>query len=161
VRDKVDAIYRSESRRVLATLIRLLGDSIWRGRLARAFAAAVEQWGREGIPANPRTWLISTGRFRLSTARRNEKFESADSAILDAAGDGDAEQSEEGVEDDRLRLILPVATPPSVLRASRAHLRECAVSPPNKSRALSDTSADTGAKDRSGQGKDQGCADPL
>src|SRR5712691_8967676 len=85
VRDKVDAIYRSESRRVLATLIRLLGDfDLAEEGLHDAFAAAVEQWVEKGIPANPRTWLISTGRFKaIDRLRRSEKFESADSAILD------------------------------------------------------------------------------
>ena len=85
VRDKVDAIYRSESRRVLATLIRLLGDfDLAEEGLHDAFAAAVEQWGEKGIPANPRTWLISTGRFKaIDRLRKTEKFESADSEILD------------------------------------------------------------------------------
>ena len=109
VRDKVDAIYRSESRRVLATLIRLLGDfDLAEEGLHDAFTAAVEQWGEKGIPANPRTWLISTGRFKaIDRLRRSEKFESADSAILDRLLATEMhEQSEEGVEDDRLRLIF-------------------------------------------------------
>jgi RNA polymerase sigma-70 factor (ECF subfamily) len=114
VRDKVDAIYRSESRRVLATLIRLLGDfDLAEEGLHDAFTAAVEQWGEKGIPANPRTWLISTGRFKaIDRLRRNEKFESADSAILDRLLATEMhEQSEEGVEDDRLRLIFTCCHP--------------------------------------------------
>ncbi|HZD84703.1 MAG TPA: RNA polymerase sigma factor [Gemmatimonadaceae bacterium] len=114
VRDKVDAIYRSESRRVLATLIRLLGDfDLAEEGLHDAFAAAVEQWGEKGIPANPRTWLISTGRFKaIDRLRRSEKFESADSAILDRLLATEMhEQSEEGVEDDRLRLIFTCCHP--------------------------------------------------
>jgi len=114
VRDKVDAIYRSESRRVLATLIRLLGDfDLAEEGLHDAFTAAVEQWGEKGIPANPRTWLISTGRFKaIDRLRRSEKFESADSAILDRLLATEMhEQSEEGVEDDRLRLIFTCCHP--------------------------------------------------
>jgi RNA polymerase sigma-70 factor, ECF subfamily len=114
VRDKVDAIYRSESRRVLATLIRLLGDfDLAEEGLHDAFAAAVEQWGEKGIPANPRTWLISTGRFKaIDRLRRSEKFESADSAILDRLLATEMhELSEEGVEDDRLRLIFTCCHP--------------------------------------------------
>jgi len=65
VRDTVDAVYRSDSRRVLATLIRLLGDfDLAEEALHDAFATAVEQWAEKGIPANPRTWLVSTGRFK-------------------------------------------------------------------------------------------------
>ena len=114
VRDKVDAVYRSESRRVLATLIRLLGDfDLAEEGLHDAFAAAVEQWGEKGVPANPRTWLISTGRFKaIDRLRRSEKFESADSAILDRLLATEMhEQSEEGVEDDRLRLIFTCCHP--------------------------------------------------
>src|SRR5712691_8563848 len=97
VRDKVDAIYRSESRRVLATLIRLLGDfDLAEEGLHDAFAAAVEQWGEKGIPANPRTWLISTGRIK---------------AIDRLLATEMHEQSEEGVEDDRLRLIFTCCHP--------------------------------------------------
>src|SRR5712675_353151 len=114
VRDKVDAIYRSESRRVLATLIRLLGDfDLAEEGLHDAFVAAVEQWGETGIPANPRTWLISTGRFKaIDRLRNTEKFESADSEILDRLLATEMhEQNEEGVEDDRLRLIFTCCHP--------------------------------------------------
>src|SRR4030081_732810 len=102
VRDKVDAIYRSESRRVLATLIRLLGDfDLAEEGLHDAFVAAVEQWGEKGIPADPRTWLISTGRFKaIDRLRRSEKFESRAVVILDRVlAASIADQSEEGVED--------------------------------------------------------------
>jgi RNA polymerase sigma-70 factor, ECF subfamily len=114
VRDRVDAIYRSESRRVLATLIRLLGDfDLAEEGLHDAFAAAVEQWGEKGIPANPRTWLISTGRFKaIDRLRRSEKFESADSAMLDwVLATEMHDQSEDAVEDDRLRLIFTCCHP--------------------------------------------------
>jgi len=114
VRDQVDAIYRSESRRVLATLIRLLGDfDLAEEALHDAFAAAVEQWVEKGIPANPRAWLISTGRFKaIDRLRRSERFESADGAILDCLQATEMhDSSEEGVEDDRLRLIFTCCHP--------------------------------------------------
>jgi RNA polymerase sigma-70 factor (ECF subfamily) len=69
--DKVDEIYRAESRQVLATLIRLLGDfDTAEEALQEAFAVAMEQWPREGIPANPRAWLVSTGRFKAIDGMR-------------------------------------------------------------------------------------------
>src|ERR1700686_1858537 len=108
VRDQVDAIYRSESRRVLATLIRLLGDfDLAEEALHDAFATAVEQWPEKGIPSNPRAWLISAGRFKaLDRLRRNARFESADGEVLDRLQASEtADQPEGGVEDDRLRLI--------------------------------------------------------
>ena len=70
-REAVDAVYRSESRRVLATLIRLLGDfDLAEEALSDAFAAAVEQWPRDGVPANPRAWLVSAGRFKAIDSLR-------------------------------------------------------------------------------------------
>jgi RNA polymerase sigma-70 factor (ECF subfamily) len=114
VRDKVDAIYRSESRRVLATLIRLLGDfDMAEEALHDAFAAAVEQWGERGIPENPRTWLISTGRFKaIDRLRKNARFESADGQALDRLEAVETpEIDDDGVEDDRLRLIFTCCHP--------------------------------------------------
>jgi RNA polymerase sigma-70 factor (ECF subfamily) len=114
VRDEVDAIYRSESRRVLATLIRLLGDfDAAEEAMHDAFAAAVEQWTEEGIPANPRSWLISTGRFKaIDRARRAARFDSVDTSSLDAvAGVTIPEYDDESVEDDRLRLIFTCCHP--------------------------------------------------
>src|SRR5688500_20114273 len=75
----VDAVYRTESRRVLATLIRLLGDfDVAEEALHDAFAAAVEQWGRDGVPANPRAWLVSAGRFKaIDAMRRRARFDAA------------------------------------------------------------------------------------
>ena len=77
VRESVDAVYRSESRRVLATLIRLLGDfDLAEEALHDAFRAALEQWPRDGVPANPRAWLVSTGRFKaIDAMRRRARFE--------------------------------------------------------------------------------------
>lgn len=114
VRDTVDAVYRSDSRRVLATLIRLLGDfDLAEEALHDAFATAVEQWAEKGIPANPRTWLISTGRFKaIDRLRKAERFESVDSSILERLEATQApEQEEDGVEDDRLRLIFTCCHP--------------------------------------------------
>ena len=77
VRESVDAVYRTESRRVLATLIRLLGDfDLAEEALHDAFRAALEQWPRDGVPANPRAWLVSTGRFKaIDAIRRRTRFE--------------------------------------------------------------------------------------
>ena len=76
-RNTVDAVYRSDSRHVLATLIRLLGDfDIAEEALHDAFRAALEQWPRDGVPANPRAWLVSTGRFKaIDGIRRHTRFE--------------------------------------------------------------------------------------
>ena len=79
VRAAVDAVYRTDSRRVLATLIRLLGDfDLAEEAMHDAFTAAVEQWPRDGIPANPRAWLVSTGRFKSITAmRKRARFDAS------------------------------------------------------------------------------------
>lgn len=114
VHDEVDAIYRSDSRRVLATLIRLLGDfDAAEEAMHDAFAAAVEQWMEDGIPANPRSWLISTGRFKaIDRARRAARFDSVDTSSIDAVADVKiSEYDDESVEDDRLRLIFTCCHP--------------------------------------------------
>jgi RNA polymerase sigma-70 factor (ECF subfamily) len=114
VRDTVDALYRSDSRRVLATLIRLLGDfDLAEEALHDAFATAVEQWAGKGIPANPRAWLISTGRFKaIDRLRKAERFESADPSALDRLdATQTSEEDEDAVEDDRLRLIFTCCHP--------------------------------------------------
>src|SRR5205823_3921998 len=79
VHELVDAVYRSDSRRVLATLIRLLGDfDAAEEALHDAFAAAVERWPRDGVPANPRAWLVSTGRFKaIDGMRRRARFDAS------------------------------------------------------------------------------------
>ena len=76
-RNTVDAVYRSDSRHVLATLIRLLGDfDVAEEALHDAFRAALEQWPRDGVPANPRAWLVSTGRFKaIDAIRRRTRFD--------------------------------------------------------------------------------------
>ncbi|MFA5940905.1 MAG: RNA polymerase sigma factor [Sinimarinibacterium sp.] len=115
-RAKVDEIYRAESRRVLATLIRLLGDfEMAEEGLHDAFAAAVEQWPREGIPANPRAWLVSAGRFKaIDALRRRARFDTsldqvADTLVADSSDAPDRDHEE--VEDDRLRLIFTCCHP--------------------------------------------------
>jgi RNA polymerase sigma-70 factor (ECF subfamily) len=113
--EALDAVYRAESRRVLATLIRLLGDfDIAEEALHEAFAAAVEQWPREGVPENPRAWLVSTGRFKaIDRIRRRAKFdvsiEDVDE-LVEAIPAAPAAETE-GVEDDRLRLIFTCCHP--------------------------------------------------
>jgi RNA polymerase sigma-70 factor (ECF subfamily) len=113
-RQKVDAIYRSDSRRVLATLIRLLGDfDLAEEALHDACRAAVEQWPREGVPANPRAWLVSTGRFKaIDALRRRARFDASLGELAErlAAGDTTAPEPEE-LEDDRLRLIFTCCHP--------------------------------------------------
>ncbi len=114
VRDRVDAVYRSDSRRVLATLIRLLGDfDLAEEALHDAFATAMEQWPEKGIPSNPRAWLISAGRFKaIDRLRKSARFESADGEVLDRLQARETpDQSEEGVDDDRLRLIFTCCHP--------------------------------------------------
>jgi len=115
-RRTVDAVYRTESRRVLATLIRLLGD-FERAEEAMhdAFMAAAEQWPRDGIPANPRAWLVSTGRFKaIDRMRRRARFDAATAEIaerLELETRESAEREDENVEDDRLRLIFTCCHP--------------------------------------------------
>src|SRR5437588_10164409 len=110
VREKVDEVYRSESRRVLATLIRLIGDfDLAEEALHDAFASAVEQWPREGVPANPRAWLVSAGRFKaIDAMRRRARFDASLGELAErintATPDATAALSEEGIEDDRVRL---------------------------------------------------------
>src|SRR5437667_10492124 len=116
VREAVDSIYRSESRRILATLIRLLGDfDLAEDALHDAFTAALQQWPRDGVPANPRSWLISAGRFKaIDSIRRRARFDSLLGELaeqLDADARAAAEQEEEDVEDDRLRLIFTCCHP--------------------------------------------------
>src|SRR5512145_331932 len=116
LRERVDAVYRSDSRRVLATLVRLLGDfDLAEDALHDAFAAALERWPRDGVPANPRAWLISTGRFKaIDAMRRRTRFEASQAAIAEELGPGTTEavaRDDEGVEDDRLRLIFTCCHP--------------------------------------------------
>src|SRR5256885_12134865 len=106
VREKLDAIYRAESRRVFATLVRLLGDfDLAEEALHEAFRAALEQWPREGVPDNPRAWLVSAGRFKsIDSIRRQSRFDPLDPEKHDAPVEETPEA--ESVEDDRLRLVF-------------------------------------------------------
>jgi RNA polymerase sigma-70 factor (ECF subfamily) len=116
VRDLVDAVYRSESRQVLATLIRLLGDfDAAEEALHDAFAVAVEQWSRDGVPANPRAWLVSTGRFKaIDGMRRRARFDASLTELakqLEPSASDPEEWDDDSVEDDRLRLIFTCCHP--------------------------------------------------
>ncbi len=116
VRAMVDEIYRTQSRQVLATLIRLLGDfDAAEEALHEAFAVAVDQWAREGVPANPRAWLVSTGRFKaIDSMRRRARFDASLPDLarhLELTADVVAEEGEDSVEDDRLRLIFTCCHP--------------------------------------------------
>lgn len=116
VRETVDAVYRTESRRVLATLIRLLGDfDTAEEALHDAFRAALEQWPRDGVPSNPRAWLVSTGRFKaVDGMRQRVKLEASLAEMadqFDTRASGDAERGDEAVQDDRLRLIFTCCHP--------------------------------------------------
>lgn len=107
-----DALYRNESRRVLATLIRLLGDfDLAEEALHEAFRAALEQWPREGVPANPRAWLVSAGRFKaIDKLRRDARLAELDEDAAERIAAPDAPEAED-IEDDRLRLIFTCCHP--------------------------------------------------
>src|SRR6476660_12616 len=111
----IDAVYRTESRRVLATLIRLLGDfDIAEEALHDAFRAALEQWPRDGVPDNPRAWLVSAGRFKaIDAIRRNARFDALDDVPeqTDPSTEDGIALDTENVEDDQLRLIFTCCHP--------------------------------------------------
>ena len=115
VRAAAEAIYRAESRRVFATLVRLLGDfDLAEEALHDAFRAALEQWPRDGIPANPRAWLVSAGRFKaIDGIRRRTRFDSMEDVAeqVEAVIDDTAPSDSEAIEDDRLRLIFTCCHP--------------------------------------------------
>lgn len=115
-REAIVEVYGAESRRVLATLIRLLGDfDLAEEALHEAFAAAIEQWPRDGMPANPRAWLVSTGRFKaIDTMRRRARYDATlgeyarehDSLVTESA-----QADDQDIDDDRLRLIFTCCHP--------------------------------------------------
>ena len=113
--ERIEAIYRSESRRVFATLVRLLGDfDTAEEALHEAFRAALEQWPKDGVPANPRAWLVSAGRFKAidgirKSARLEELDEDTEESLV--APDDSESWGGEGIEDDRLRLIFTCCHP--------------------------------------------------
>ena len=115
-RGRIEALYRSESRRVLATLIRLLGDfDLAEEALHEAFTAALDRWPETGIPASPRAWLVSTGRFKAidalrRRARHDDKLKELAHQI-EGAPAWDADLEDQALEDDRLRLIFTCCHP--------------------------------------------------
>ena len=119
-RRTVETVYRTESRRVLATLIRLLGDfDLAEEALHDAFTTAIERWPIDGVPASPRAWLVSTGRFQaIDTLRRRARFDASLGAIAEqiesaaqAAADAADSDATAPMNDDRLRLIFTCCHP--------------------------------------------------
>lgn len=115
IREAVDAVYRNDSRRIFATLIRLLGDfDLAEEALHEAFASALRQWPAEGVPANPRAWLVSAGRFKaIDVIRRRARFDASLAHLADRleAKSRDTTVEFDGVDDDRLRLIFTCCHP--------------------------------------------------
>lgn len=116
IREQIETVYRSDSGRILATLIRLLGDfDLAEDALHDAFTTALERWPKEGIPANPRAWLISTGRFRaIDILRRRVRFDASQGAIseqLYSETNDPAPADDESLGDDRLRLMFTCCHP--------------------------------------------------
>ena len=115
-REQIGAIYRSDSRRVLATLIRLLGDfDRAEEAMHDAFTAALDSWPASGVPDNPRAWLVSTGRFKaIDRLRRGARFDAALAGLaeqIEASVPPAGSAEEDGLEDDRLRLIFTCCHP--------------------------------------------------
>ena len=116
LRWRVDEIYRSDSRRIFASLVRILGDfDLAEEGMQDAFASAIEQWPRDGVPANPYSWLVSAGRFKaIDAMRRRDRF---DTTLAELAVQTEQQSKEnapvyfEGIEDDRLRLIFTCCHP--------------------------------------------------
>src|SRR5690349_25082939 len=116
VQAQVERVYREDSRRILATLIRLLGDfDLAEEALHEAFFIAVERWQRDGVPDNPRAWLVSTGRFKaIDALRRRARFAASQQKIAEMLEPepGDTAVGVDGnIEDDRLRLIFTCCHP--------------------------------------------------
>ena len=116
IRDRINDLYRSDSRRVFASLVRLLKDfDLADDAMHEAYAAAVEIWERDGVPANPRAWLISTGKFKaINALRRQGRLKALEPEIasrLDEVADENAARAATEIEDDRLRLIFTCCHP--------------------------------------------------
>ncbi len=109
----IERVYREESRRVFATLVRLLGDfDLAEEALHDAFRAALEQWPVDGVPENPRAWLVSTGRFKaIDAIRRQSRFEALDEERAEVLPAADGHREADEIEDDRLRLIFTCCHP--------------------------------------------------
>ena len=144
-RESVEAVYRAQSRRVFATLVRVLGDfDLAEEALHDAFAAAIETWPRDGIPDNPRAWLVSAGRFRaIDALRRRVRHDASLTHIaeqLKQTGDDDGdrlEPDEQHLEDDRLRLIFTCCHPalPAEARAALTLREVCGLTTEEIARA--------------------------
>jgi RNA polymerase sigma-70 factor (ECF subfamily) len=163
-----DEIYRSESRRVLATLIRLLGDfDLAEEALQEAFAAAVAQWPRDGVPPNPRAWLVSTGRFKgIDAVRRRARLDASLESVarrLEQVSGANALRDDQDIEDDRLRLIFTCchpALPPSTQVAMT--LREvCGLTTEEIARALLTTPSTVAQRIVRGKAKIRDAAIPY
>ena len=117
IRELLDSVYRVDSRRILATLIRLLGDfDLAEEAMHEAFATAVSSWPGSGVPGSPRPWLISTARFKaIDTLRRRARFDASQDELvrhLEAqASAAEKSDEEDSLEDDRLRLIFTCCHP--------------------------------------------------
>ena len=116
IRELLDSLYRVDSGRILATLIRLLGDfDLAEEAMHEAFAAALSLWPKTGVPDNPRPWLISTARFKaIDTLRRRARFDASQDELvrhLEAQWSAERSKEEDRVEDDRLRLIFTCCHP--------------------------------------------------
>ncbi|GLH65742.1 RNA polymerase sigma factor [Geothrix edaphica] len=111
--DLLDSLFRAESRRILASLIRLLGDfDLAEDGMHDAFAAALEAWPRDGVPEHPRAWLVSTGRFKaIDRLRRSARFNTSLETLAELPDEGPPGPVEEDVDDDRLRLIFTCCHP--------------------------------------------------
>jgi len=112
----IEAVYRAESRRVLATLIRLLRDfDLAEDAMNEAFVAAADQWRRNGVPANPRAWLVSAGRFKaIDRLRRRARFDALATELalrIEADAEGQPDMDDDAIPDDRLRLIFTCCHP--------------------------------------------------
>ncbi len=116
IRQTVEDVYRAESRRIFATLVRLVNDfDLAEEAMHEAFASAIEQWPHDGVPANPRTWLVSAGRFKaIDVIRRRSVFDASLAEIgnwLEQIAASKTPRDEEDIEDDRLRLIFTCCHP--------------------------------------------------
>ena len=116
IRQTVDDVYRAESRRIFATLVRLVNDfDLAEEAMHEAFASAIEQWPRDGVPVNPRTWLVSAGRFKaIDAIRRRSLFDASLAEIgnrLERIAASKAVHEEDDIEDDRLRLVFTCCHP--------------------------------------------------
>src|SRR5271169_4906809 len=117
IREVLDSLYREDSGRILATLIRLLGDfDLAEEAMHEAFAAGLSLWPSSGVPGNPRPWLISTARFKaIDTLRRRARFDASQDELvryLEAQSSSPEESNEEDtLDDDRLRLVFTCCHP--------------------------------------------------